>query len=430
MCSLVNESSSYVETATSSDSSGSIPVTNVDLTTRRNTVATISEIHDIKKLHAVRLATLSPSNDNNLVPTFMPEYLVEWQDQQLESSWELASNIAEDALRDFEKSWWDLVRSADANRFKALERVGSLELLCSQRDKDGRTALHYIAGRGSIECAQILLKCQAYLFDDDSSVQSDDLINAVDKDGYSPLHLSAGYMHCDFVLYMLECGADPELKDKAGRNVIDLLSDLWRRMPASPENLDKRIKLQEISDKIDCVLFEEILPEKILDRREISNEINDEDTVDVSSSSSAKSRLEYLIQWPESDQGPTGTCSWEPAESLNSQLRCDYDNDIEYCDAVKLIDRRVKKINYKNRERTLTEYLVEWEDGAEASWEPLSHITGALVEAYEEGLIDSNEKVTFENELDEFEDQERKATEAKDSQKARKEKKMREKITY
>ena len=30
--------------------------------------------------------------------------------------------------------------------------------------------------------------------------------------------------------------------------------------------------------------------------------------------------------------------------------------------------------------RTKTEYLVEWEDDSDNSWEPLSHVTAELVE--------------------------------------------------
>lgn len=35
-----------------------------------------------------------------------------------------------------------------------------------------------------------------------------------DKDGYTPLHIAAGYLHKGIVRKLLDAGADPELEDK------------------------------------------------------------------------------------------------------------------------------------------------------------------------------------------------------------------------
>ena len=364
----------------------------------RQMVATQSEIQKIKKLHAVRLTMVSkdgmslPSQGNNEGLQFMPEYLVEWRDEKLDPSWELASCIAEDALRDFEKSWWTSVKNAEVDDLLKLDQFGSLQALCSQRDADGRTALHFIAGRGSLECAKILVEAALKICERPEELL--ELINIQDKDGYTPLHLAAGYMHSDFVLYMLEIGADPEVKDKAGRNVIDLTADLWKRMPSGPVYFDKRVKLQAISEKIDSVLYEEEIPEKILDKRQRQEQDGDGAFPGISRSDS----MEYLIQWRKRSEDEEPVVSWEPAESLSVQLRKDYDNEIEYCDANKLLDRRVESIQYKGRERTKTEYLVEWEDGSEPTWEPLSHVTAELVEAFEGTIKSDDEKANFENE--------------------------------
>ena len=40
-----------------------------------------------------------------------------------------------------------------------------------------------------------------------------------DKDGYTPLHIAAGYMYQGVVRLLVKNGADPEKKDKANRSV-------------------------------------------------------------------------------------------------------------------------------------------------------------------------------------------------------------------
>ena len=48
---------------------------------------------------------------------FVPEYLVEYRDSSFDPSWESASNISEDCLRDFEENWWKRWESdSDAER--------------------------------------------------------------------------------------------------------------------------------------------------------------------------------------------------------------------------------------------------------------------------------------------------------------------------
>ena len=408
---------------------------------QRSTVATAAEVQEVAKLHAVRFARkttteefaspMTAATEASAMPTMIPEYLVEWRDKKLDASWELATDIAEDALRDFEKEWWAVSRRADVGALRLFDQLGSLELLSGQRDADGRTALHYVAGRGSIECAKLLLDAARRVSGDDSGAG---LIDAQDKDGFTPLHLAAGYMHSDLVLFMLEEGADPELQDKAGRTVVDLTGDLWLRMPGGPVNLSKRIQLQKVREKIDSVLFEEVLPEKILEKRVVGAAERTGSAVVPA----ADAGVEYFVQWRDAgvnsadseDEDPSHeAASWVPSTSLSPQLRADYENDIEYCDAVKLLDRRVEKVQYKGRERTRTAYLVEWEDGSEPTWEPLSHVTAALVDAYENSIDSADDQAGFEDELDELEDAEWAAEEARKAKEQRYKEKMKQ-ATY
>ena len=40
-----------------------------------------------------------------------------------------------------------------------------------------------------------------------------------DKDGYTPLHIAAGYLHEQTVSVLMTNGADPTLEDNSGRSV-------------------------------------------------------------------------------------------------------------------------------------------------------------------------------------------------------------------
>ena len=48
-------------------------------------------------------------------------------------------------------------------------------------------------------------------------------INAQDADGYTPLHIAAGYQYVETVAQLLEAGADPDLEDGSGRTPLQLI---------------------------------------------------------------------------------------------------------------------------------------------------------------------------------------------------------------
>ena len=54
-----------------------------------------------------------------------------------------------------------------------------------------------------------------------------------DQDGYSALHMAAGYVHSSVVQALLAAGADPEQEDKAGRSPLSLVQGLLERTPAN-----------------------------------------------------------------------------------------------------------------------------------------------------------------------------------------------------
>jgi len=70
------------------------------------------------------------------------------------------------------------------------------------RDRTGKTALHYCAENDGPDCVQLLLRAEP------------DLINSPDEEGYTPLHLAVIAGNKTMVRYLLETGgADPDALD-------------------------------------------------------------------------------------------------------------------------------------------------------------------------------------------------------------------------
>ena len=68
-------------------------------------------------------------------------------------------------------------------------------------------------------------------------------------DGYTPLHMAAGYLHVDMVKLLLRYGADPEQPDAKGRSPLELVEDLRRQYEVmnSPALLARRMALEEVA---------------------------------------------------------------------------------------------------------------------------------------------------------------------------------------
>ena len=65
--------------------------------------------------------------------------------------------------------------------------------------------------------------------------------------GYTPLHMAVGYSRTATVQVLLDFGADPEVADKEGRNVVDLVEKLRAAMPLTPELLGRRTMLENVA---------------------------------------------------------------------------------------------------------------------------------------------------------------------------------------
>jgi hypothetical protein len=83
------------------------------------------------------------------------EYLVEWKDGSPDT-WEPASNLADDLLRDFEQRWWAAVRKGDDAVVDKLMDGGGATLSRTV-DAERRSALHFAAALGRAPLARRLL---------------------------------------------------------------------------------------------------------------------------------------------------------------------------------------------------------------------------------------------------------------------------------
>jgi len=81
------------------------------------------------------------------------------------------------------------------------------EVLVLARDKQLRSGLHYACGRGDVAVVEAMISCGAE-------------IDALDQDGYTPLHIAAGYLHEQVISVLMKSGADPSLEDNSGRSVF------------------------------------------------------------------------------------------------------------------------------------------------------------------------------------------------------------------
>ena len=59
--------------------------------------------------------------------------------------------------------------------------------------------------------------------------------------------MAVGYSHVATVKVLLEAGANPEIPDNQGRDVVALVDSLRESMPMSPQLAGKRIALEEVS---------------------------------------------------------------------------------------------------------------------------------------------------------------------------------------
>ena len=120
-------------------------------------------------------------------------------------------------------SLWRAAETGDVERVELLlGRGASLD----DRDSRGQTALH-CAARSSQDAVVVFLTEQCRPGDQHLYV------NRRDLKGSTALHLAAGYGSSATICTLLENGADPRMKNQAGRLAADIAHDMGRRESAA-----------------------------------------------------------------------------------------------------------------------------------------------------------------------------------------------------
>lgn len=166
--------------------------------------------------------------------------------------WLPGSCVSEDLRQTYEASWWRACREGGDPLKDHLSSGGDVLILA--RDTQLRSGLHYACGRGDVEAVDAMLACGAE-------------IDAVDKDGYTPLHIAAGYLHEEVISVLMKSGADPALEDNSGRSALNLIEMLLQNTPATAALFSKRLAMESVSKTLRNYMFEEIVPNSIIEKR-------------------------------------------------------------------------------------------------------------------------------------------------------------------
>jgi signal recognition particle protein len=229
----------------------------------------------VENIHGCRINQLDPSN-------FRLEFLASFEGSS-HSVWVPSKNVAEDIRRKFSREWWALCREEKSPNFSALME-GSGEVLVKARDMKNRSPLHYACGIGNLTNVESLLANEAevdahVIFKTYYTIHSQFSLKQ-DCEGYTSLHIAAGYLNTETVEILLRAGADPEVEDDSGRSALNLVETLKAATPASTTTYTKRSRLETLSTLLRNYTFEEVVPSNIIDSRISDN-----------------GGVEYLVEW-------------------------------------------------------------------------------------------------------------------------------------
>ncbi|KAL4419209.1 hypothetical protein ABPG77_000603 [Micractinium sp. CCAP 211/92] len=333
------------------------------------------EIVEVKDLKGIRV--LKNEDDTPRV-----EYLVEWKDGSPDT-WEVASNLADNLLRDYEQRWWGAVKKGDEETMLKMMEGGG-DVLSRTVDENRRSALHFAAAMGKPDLVTRLLKAGGE-------------VDLADKEGYTPLHMAAGYMHTSTIAALLAGGADPEQEDRQGRSPLELVEGLRKALPPNnPLLVQRRMALENVVQMLTANMFEDVEPAAVLERRVVYPEAEKADGEESEKKEGAEAadkkegeeaekkeegaeaaaaagpaRTEWLIKFSDEEE-PV----WVDEKYVSQEVVEDFEAGLEYAQAEAVLGCR--------QQGTMRKYLVRWQDGYPDTWEPEEHVSQDLIALYEQ----------------------------------------------
>ncbi|GJP34095.1 hypothetical protein CLOM_g18561 [Closterium sp. NIES-68] len=219
-------------------------------------------------------------------------------------------------------------------------------------------------------------------------------VNAVDGNGRSALLFAAGLGNEKMVRALLAEGADVAWQDKEGYSALHIAagyvhSTIVRALldhGADPEQEDKQ-------QRSPLILAQQLLkanppnnPAAFARRLALDNVVKmlDEAVFEESEVDQILDKrlgedgvVEYLVQWQDDSED-----SWEPAENIGEDLVKDFEEGLEYGVAEKILEKRVVGAAQGGGEG-MVEYLVKWQDSDENTWEPEGNVAPEVIAEFE-----------------------------------------------
>lgn len=317
---------------------------------------------EVKRVERVARAPLS------LKTAYEVAYELRWASDN-RTTWEPVEHISPEVLRQFESSWWASARAENGAEPLHTAITRGSAVLPLVRDRQQRTALHYACGRGDTSDVHLLLRNGA-------------VVDAADVQGFTPLHMAAGYAQPDALDLLLQFGCDPDVKDGFERTACDVAQTLLARVQASNERDPQVSTLQRVIATLENAMELEERLVRVHDARpKQASPRNGSADGGAEQASSSSGSYEYLVEFLDEDEPNE---QWVDEADVPDRAIDDFQNGVETAVATSVLSRRYKD------DGASEELLVQWADGTEPSWEPAAHVPTELLPSSAHGALPSS----------------------------------------